>query len=144
MVDLIIARSSSGANIKDRLIDDQVGINHGEVTNNVTTLEETFYISHTGTELIDNLKIYIDGLAELLAWADANAGAGVLVDADNDGIYEVNIKTGIGDSLVTAINIGTINPVEEKIIKVKINIPATVATIGARNFNLKCNYDYTI
>lgn len=143
-VDLIISRNSSGANIQDRLINDQTGINHGEVTNNVTTLEEIFYIRHTGTELIENLKVYMDGLAELIEWADANAGDGVLIDADNDGIYEVNIKTGAGDTLVSAINLGTINPAEEKVIRVKIQVPSGEDTIGARNFNLKYNYDYTI
>ena len=143
-VDLIISRNSSGANIQDRLVNDQTGINHGEVTNNVTTLEEIFYISHTGTELIENVKIYMDGLAELLEWADANAGDGLLIDADNDEVYEVNVKTGSVDSLGTAINIGTINPAEEKVIRVKIKTPSGEDTIGARNFNLKFNYDYTI
>ena len=36
-VDLIISRNSSGANIQDRLVNHQTGINHGEVTNNVTS-----------------------------------------------------------------------------------------------------------
>jgi len=143
-VDLIISRNSSGQNIQDRLINDQLGINHGEVTNNVTSLEEIFYIRHTGTALIENLKVYLDGLAELLAWADANAGDGLLIDADNDQTYEANIKTGVGDSLANAINIGDINPAEEKIIRVKIKVPSGESTIGARNFNLKYNYDFTI
>ena len=143
-VDLIISRNSSGQNIQDRLINDQVGINHGEVTNNVTSLEEIFYIRHTGTELIENLKVYMDGLSELLEWADANAGDGLLIDSNNDQNFDSNIKTGVGDSLANAIDIGDINPAEEKIIRVKIKVPSGESTIGARNFNLKFNYDNTI
>ena len=143
-VNLIIARSSNGANIQDRLINDQIGINHGEVTNNVTTLEEIFFISHTGTELIQNLKVYLSGLAELLEWADDNSGDGLLIDVDNDQTFESNIKTGVGDSLATAINLGDINPAAEKIIRVKIKIPTGESEEGVRNFNLKFNYDFTI
>lgn len=143
-VDLIISRSSSGVNIQDRLINDQIGINHGEITNNVTTLEEIFYIRHTGTELIENLKVYVDGLAELLTWADTNAGDGLLIDADNNQTYEANVKTGLGDSLANAISLGDINPGAEKIIRVKIKIPTGEAVVGVRNFNLKYNYDFTI
>lgn len=143
-VNLIIARSSSGANIQDRLINDQLGINHGEVTNNVTTLEEVFFISHTGTNLIENLKLYLNGLAELLEWADDNAGDGLLIDTNNDLTFDVNIKTGIGDSLANAINLGDINPGAEKIIRVKIKVPTGEATEGVRNFNLKARYDFTI
>ena len=137
-VNLIISRSSSGANIQDRLTNDEIGINHGEVTNNVTTLEETFFIRHTGTELIENLKVYMDGLSELLEWADAKAGA------DNDQTFESNIKTGVGDSLANAISLGDINPAEEKIIRVKIKIPTGESIEGVRKFNLKYNYDFTI
>lgn len=143
-VDLIISRSSSGANIQDRLINDQLGINHGEVTNNVTTLEEIFYIRHTGTALIENLKVYLEGLSELLTWADDNAGDGLLIDSDNDQTYESNVKTGVGDSLANAINLGDINPAEEKIIRVKIKVPSGESSEGVRNFNLKFNYDNTI
>ena len=143
-VDLIISRSPNGANIQDRLINHQLGTNHGEVTNNISSLEEIFYIRHTGTALIQNLKIYMDGLAELLAWADANAGDGLLVDADNNQTFEANIKTGLGDTLATAINLGDINPAEEKIIRVKIKIPSGETLEGVRNFNLKYNYDFTI
>ena len=143
-VSLIISRVSGGDNIEDSLINDQVGINHGEVTNNVTTLEEIFYISHTGTELIENLKVYLDGLSELLDWADANAGDGLLIDADNDQNFESNIKTGVGDSLANAISLGDINPGAEKIIRVKIKIPTGESNPGVRNFPLKYNYDATI
>ena len=143
-VNLIISRSSSGANIQDRLINDQIGINHGEVTNNVTTLEETLFIRHTGTELIENLSIHLDGLSELLQWADDNAGDGLLIDTNNDLNFDVNIKTGIGDSLANAINLGDINPGVEKIIRVKIKIPTGESTEGVRNFNLKANYAATI
>lgn len=143
-VNLIIARSSGGANIQDRLINDQIGINHGEVTNNVTTLEEIFFISHTGTNLIQNLKVFLDGLAELLEWADANTGDGLLIDADNDENFESNIKTGLGDSLVNAISLGDINPGAEKIIRIKIKIPIEESDAGVRNFNLKFDYDFTI
>lgn len=143
-VDLIISRNSSGVNIQDRLINDQLGVNHGEVTNNITTLEEIFYIRHTGTALIQNLKVYLDGLAELLTWADVNAGDGLLIDADNDQTYESNIKTGVGDTLATAIVLGDINPAEEKIIRVKIKIPSGESVEGIRNFNLKYDYDSTI
>lgn len=143
-VDLIISRNSGGVNIQDRLINDQYGINHGEVTNNVATLEEIFYIRHTGTALIENLKVYLDGLSELLAWADTNAGDGLLIDSDNDENFESNIKTGLGDSLVNAINLGDINPAEEKIIRVKIKVPSGENIVGVRNFNLKYNYDFTI
>jgi len=143
-VNLIISRVAGGANIKDRLVNDQTGINHGEVTNNVTTLEEIFYISHTGTELIEDLKLYLDGLAELLEWADANAGDGLLIDSDNDQNYESNVKTGLGDSLANAIDLGDINPAEEKIIRVKIKVPTGESVPGVRNFNLKFNYDFTI
>jgi len=143
-VNLIISRVSGGANIQDRLINDQVGINHGEVTNNITTLEETFFIRHTGTALIENLKVYLEGLAELLEWADDNAGDGLLIDANNDQTFESNIKTGLGDSLANAISLGDINPAEEKIIRVKIKIPTGEAIEGVRKFNLKYNYDFTI
>lgn len=143
-VDLIISRNSGGVNIQDRLINDQVGINHGEVTNNVTTLEELFFIRHTGIALIQNLKVYMDGLAELLEWSDNNAEDGLLIDANNNEIYEFNIKTGIGDSLANAINLGDINPAEEKIIRVKIKVPSGENIEGVRNFNLKYNYDFTI
>ena len=143
-VNLIISRVSSGANIQDRLINDQIGINHGEVTNNVTTLEEIFYISHTGTELIANLKLYLDGLAELLSWADANAGDGLLIDSNNDLTYDSNIKTGLGDSLANAINLGDIDPGVEKIIRVKIKVPTGEGISAVRNFNFKANYDATI
>lgn len=143
-VDLIVSRSSSGVNIQDRLINDQIGINHGEVTNNVTTLEEIFFIRHTGVNLIQNLKVYMDGLSELLGWADSNAGDGLLIDIDNDQIFESNIKTGTGDSLINAINLGNINTAEEKIIRVKIKVPTAESVSGIRNFNLKFNYDFTI
>ena len=142
-VNLIISRSSSGANIQDRLTNDEIGINHGEVTNNVTTLEETFFIRHTGTELIENLKVYMDGLSELLEWADAKAGDGLLIDADNDQTFESNIKTGVGDSLANAISLGDINPAEEKIIRVKIKITTGESTEGVRKFNLNYNYNFT-
>lgn len=143
-VNLIIARSSNGVNIQDRLINDQIGINHGEVTNNVTTLEEIFFISHTGINLIENLKVFLDGLVELLEWADTNAGDGLLIDTNNDLTFDVNIKTGIGDSLANAINLGNIDPGAEKIIRVKIKVPTGEATEGVRNFNLKANYAATI
>ena len=143
-VNLIISRVSSGANIQDRLINDQIGINHGEVTNNVTTLEEIFYISHTGTALIENLKVYLDGLAELLQWADDNVGDGLLIDTNNDQTFDSNIKTGLGDSLANAISLGDINPGAEKIIIVKIKVPTGENIPGVRNFNLKYNYDFTI
>ena len=143
-VDLIISRSSSGVNIQDRLINDQIGINHGEVTNNITSLEEIFFIRHTGTALIENLIVFMDGLAELLEWADTNAGDGLLLDIDNDQTFESNIKTGVGDSLANAINLGDINPGAEKIIRIKIKIPTGESDVGARNFNLKYRYDFTI
>ena len=143
-VDLIISRSSSGVNIQDRLINDQIGINHGEVTNNITSLEEIFFIRHTGTALIENLIVFMDGLAELLEWADTNAGDGLLLDIDNDQTFESNIKTGVGDSLANAINLGDINPGAEKIIRIKIKIPTGESDVGVRNFNLKYRYDFTI
>lgn len=143
-VDLIISRSSSGVNIQDRLINDQIGINHGEVTNNITSLEEIFFIRHTGTALIENLKVFMDGLTELLEWADDNAGDGLLLDIDNDQTFESNIKTGVGDSLANAINLGDINPGAEKIIRIKIKIPTGESDVGVRNFNLKYRYDFTI
>ncbi len=142
-VDLTISRSSSGANIQDHLTNDQRGINHGDVTNNVITLEEIFYIRHNGTNLITDLKIYLDGLAEILQWADANAGDGLLLDSNNDNTFDINFKTGVGDSLANAINIGNINPLEEKIIVVKIKVPAGESNEGIRNFNLKFNFDFT-
>lgn len=143
-VDLIISRSSSGVNIQDKLINDQIGINHGEVTNNITSLEEIFFIRHTGTALIENLKVFMDGLTELLEWADDNAGDGLLLDIDNDQTFESNIKTGVGDSLANAINLGDINPGAEKIIRIKIKIPTGESDVGVRNFNLKYRYDFTI
>ena len=143
-VDLIISRSSSGVNIQDKLINDQIGINHGEVTNNITSLEEIFFIRHTGTALIENLIVFMDGLAELLEWADTNAGDGLLLDIDNDQTFESNIKTGVGDSLANAINLGDINPGAEKIIRIKIKIPTGESDVGVRNFNLKYRYDFTI
>jgi LEA14-like dessication related protein len=140
---LKISRSSDGKQIKDKLDADQIGINHGEVTNNVTTLEEVFYISHDGVSPITNVKFYIDGLAEILSWADANAGDGLVIDTNNDDTFDINIKTGVGDTLGTAINLTDINPAEEKVIKVKIKVPAGESDVGIRNFNLKFNYDFT-
>lgn len=142
-VDLTISRSSSGANIQDHLSDDQRGINHGDVTNNVTTLEEIFYIRHNGSNPVTDLKLYLDGLAEILQWANDNAGDGLLLDSNNDDTFETNFKTGVGDSLVNAINLGDINPLEEKIIKVKIKVPGGESNEGIRNFNLKFDFDFT-
>lgn len=142
-VDLIISRSSSGADIKDRLINDQIGINHGEVTNNVTTLEEIFFIRHTGVNPITDLKVFIQGLAELLEWADDNVGDGLLLDVNNDSTFESNFKTGQGDTLANAITLGDINPSEEKVIRVKIKIPGGETDAGVRNFNLNFNFDFT-
>ena len=144
MSELIIARVSSGTAIKDKLIDDESGINHGEVTNNVSTLEEIFYIRHDYTVQIDAVVLYISDLVELLEWADANAGDGLLLDLDNDGVFETNIITGVGDSLANALLLGAINVGEEKIIRVKINVPAGEDTVGVRKFNLNFNYDYTV
>jgi len=139
----IISRSSSDLEIKDRLINNQIGINHGEVTNNITTLEEIFFIRHDGINPIQNLKIFLDGLSEILQWADDNAGDGLLLDTNNNGTFDVNFKTGIGDSLVNAINLGDINPAEEKIIVIKIKVPSGESNEGIRNFNLKYNFDFT-
>lgn len=143
VVNLIISRSSSGAQIRDRLINDQIGTNHGEVTNNVTTLEELFFIRHDGVDPIQNLKVFLDGLLEILQWADSNAGDGLLLDTNNNGTFDVNFKTGVGDSLVNAINLGDINPAEEKVIVVKINVPSGESNEGIRNFNLNYNFDFT-
>ena len=117
MVDLIISRSSLGIDIKDKLTDNEIGINHGEITNNAITLEEVFYIRHNGTSHIDNLKLYLSNLSELLTWADTTTGDGLLLDSDNDDVFETNFLTGVGDSLANAITLGTINATEEKIIK---------------------------
>jgi hypothetical protein len=140
---LTISRSSGGKQIKDSLQNDLKGINHGEVTNNVTTLEEIFYITHDGVSPITNVKMYIDGLAEVLAWADSNANDGIVIDTNNDDTFDTNIKTGVGDSLANAIVLTDINAAEEKVIKVKIKVPGGENTAGIRNFNLKFNYDYT-
>ena len=140
---LTISRSSGGKQIKDRLQNDQKGINHGEITNNVTTLEEIFFITHDGVSPINKLKMYVDGIAEVITWADDNANDGILVDTNNDDNFDVNVKTGIGDTLGTAIALSDINPAEEKVIKIKIKTPSGENNIGIRNFNLKFNYDFT-
>jgi hypothetical protein len=142
-VSLTVARSSGGSQIKDKLANDQIGINHGEVTNNVETLEEIFYLTHDGLNAITDLKLYIEGLSEIIQWADDNANDGILLDSNNDGVYNFNIKTGLGDTLANAINLGNINSGEEKIIKVKIKVPSGEYTVGIRNFYLKFNYDFT-
>lgn len=143
-VDLIISRTTNGSNIQDKLIDSQVGINHGEVTNNVESLEEVWYIRHNGTEDINNLKVYLENLPELLEWADSFEGFGLLLDVDDDGEFAVNFKTGVGDILANAIDLGNIVAATEKIISIKIKVPGNEDTVGIRNFDLQFNFDYTI
>lgn len=143
-VDLIISRVSNAKAISDKLVNDEVGINHGEVTNNVETLEEIFYIRHNGTAEITNLKVYLDGLSELLEWSGANSGDGLLLDANNDEVFETNFITGVGDSLANAIVLGDLNVAEEKIIRIKIKVPGNEDTEGVRKFNLNFDFDYTV
>ena len=143
-VDLIISRVSEGSNIQDKLVDDAVGINHGEVANNIETLEEVYYIRHNGTAGITDLKVYLDGLPELIEWSDANLGDGLLMDVDNDENFETNFISGIGDTLANAIPLGDVNVGEEKIIRVKIKVPGSESVEGVRKFNLNFDFDYTV
>lgn len=143
-VNLVISRVQGGKEIKDKLVNDEVGINHGEVANNVTTLEEFFYLRHDGTAEITNLKAYLDGSVELLEWADANSGDGLVLDANNDDVFETNFATGVGDNVSNAVVIGSINVGEEKVIRVKIKVPGAEDTEGIRKFNLNFNFDYTV
>lgn len=142
-VNLIISRSSSGSNIADNLTNDELGLNHGNVNTNVTTLEEIIYIRHDAINAITDLKLYIDNLLELLGWGDADSNCGLLIDTNNDNIFNLNFKTGQGDSLVNAINLGDINPSEEKVIKLKIKVPGDEDAPGTRKFNLHFNFDFT-
>jgi hypothetical protein len=140
---ITISRSSNGDQVKDGLHGDLKGINHGEVTNNVTTLEEVFYISHDGVSPITDVILFIDDLSELIAWSDLTAGDGLLVDTNNDGNFDVNIKSGSGNSLIDSIFLGDINSGEEKVIRFKIKVPSSDVSVGVRNFNLNFNFDYT-
>lgn len=142
-VNVIVSRSSSGSEIQDNLSESEVGLNHGDVPTNSNTLEEILYISHDSLNTITDIKIYIDNLAELLVWGDANNSDGLLIDTDNNGIYDLNFKTGQGDALVNGINIGNVNSGQEKVIRLKINIPGSEDTEGIRKFNLNFTYDYT-
>lgn len=142
-VNVIISRSSSGDNIEDFLTNSEVGLNHGEVSTNANTLEEIIYIRHDSLNAITDVKLYIDGLSELLDWGNADANDGLLVDIDNDGSYDFNFKAGQGDSLVNGISIGDINSGQEKTIRLKINVPSSESTEGIRKFNLNLGYDYT-
>ena len=142
-VNLVVARISLGEDVSDKLFDDDYGLNHGDVTNNMSTLEEILYLRHDDPNPITDVKLHIDGLAELLQMADTDPSYGLLMDTDNDSVYDSVFKTGQGDSLPNAINLGSIAPSSEKIIRVKINVPSTVNVAGVRSFNLNFNFDYT-
>lgn len=144
MANLVISRVSTGSAIKDKLTEGDVGLNHGDVSTAATTLEEILYIRHDdAVNPITDLKLYIDNLSEILSWADAVVNDGLLLDTDNDGNFDVSIKTGIGDSLVNAINLGAINPGEEKVIRLKIKVPTSVSATGVRKFNTNFEFDFT-
>jgi len=143
-VKLTVSRSSLGSAIADNLSDDELGLNHGSVDTNVTTLEEVLYIRHDDSiNPITDLKIYIENLAELLEWGDANSNEGLLIDTDNNGLFDLNFKTGQGDSVTNAINLGDINPSEEKVIRLKIKVPGDEDEPGIRKFNKHFNFDFT-
>lgn len=143
-VNLIISRVSEGEAIKDKLANSELGLNHGETCNNITTLNEKLFIRHNGTEKITDLKLYVSNLAELLEWSDAISNDGLLIDLDNDEVFETNVKTGVADTDSNSILIGDLEPAEETIIRLKIKVPSSELEVGIRKFNLNFNFDYTV
>lgn len=142
-VALTVSRNSSGVDISDFLIEDEKGINHGSVNTNYNTLEEVLYIRHDGVNPITGLAIYVENASELLGWADADNSKGLQIDIDNDGNYDTSFRTGVGDSVGTAISLGDLNPGQEKVVRLKIEVPSSVSTPGTRKFNTRFTYEYT-
>ena len=140
---ITISRESSGPAIEDFLSDNDKGLNHGDVVTKATTLEEIIYIRHDGLSPITNLGIYIENNSELIGWGDANSAEGLLIDIDNNGTFDANFKTGVGDSISNAIVLGSINSGQEKIIRLKVTGPGSVASTGIKKFDLRFDFDFT-
>jgi len=140
MANIDISRYSNGLKFQDKLSEGSKGLNHGTITNGSETLEEIFFIRHDSLNNLTNIKLYIDNLSEIINWADTTEGDGILLDLDNDNIYETNISSILGSSLATAINLPDINTLSEKVIRIKIKVPESVSTIGVRHFNFKLEY----
>ena len=144
MANVKISRTTNGFKLQDILTDDSLGLNHGFSTNSGTTLEEILYISHDSLIPITGVKLFINNLTEVLTWADTTVNDGILLDLDNNGVYEINVNTGLGNSLANAINLPDINPASELVIRVKIKVPDGESVIGARSFNLNIEYTDTV
>lgn len=167
VVDITFSRVSSGQEIADVLKGSDTGINHGNVANGKETQPEDIYIRHDGNNEITDCKFYFqeftgiyDGeqtasldFSELVAWGDADASKGFLIDVDHDGVYDYNLRTGQMDSVANAVALddssaGGTNPDDigvsgEGHIKLKIAIPSNEDVSGVRQLDFLMFFSYT-
>ena len=167
VVNVTFSRVSSGQAIADVLQGANSGINHGNVANGKETYPEDIYIRHDGLNEITDCKFYFqeftgvyDGgqsaaldFDELIAWGDADASKGFLIDVDHDGVYEYNLRTGQMDEVANAVALddssaGGTNPDDigvggEGHIKLKVAVPSTENVAGVRLTDFLMAFSYT-